>query len=267
MLIFINLLVFILFFLQIVIFTTCERKILALTQRRIGPNVVGDRGRLQFIADALKLVLKVYFSSKKINIIFFQGSALAIFFISWLNFINLNFNYGEDIGEIEYNIFFLITCSLGFSLAWIIAGWSSISKYAILGCLRSIVQIISYEILTSSIFLALLLLLGTFNYEIMIDLQQSINLFFIIPTLCISYFLATLIETNRPPFDLSEAESDVVAGYIVEYSGILFGLFYLGEYLNIFANTLFIISLFSSYTFNLFDFISNIKKSIFFIKF
>ena len=91
MLIFINLLVFILFFLQIVIFTTCERKILALTQRRIGPNVVGDRGRLQFIADALKLVLKVYFSSKKINIIFFQGSALAIFFISWLNFINLNY--------------------------------------------------------------------------------------------------------------------------------------------------------------------------------
>lgn len=246
------------FFLQIVFFTTCERKILALTQRRIGPNVVGDRGRLQYIADAVKLVLKIYFSPKKINNLFFQGSSIFIFYISWLNYLNINFSYGEDIGEIEYNIFFSIVCSLGFSCAWLVAGWSSTSKYAILGTVRASLQIISYEILTSTIFLILFIIFGNVNFEIITDLQSSIGIFFILPFLIINFFLATLMETNRPPFDLSEAESDVVAGYIVEYSGILFGLFYLGEYINIFANTFFLIMLFSTPLFSWSSFISEI---------
>lgn len=251
-------LLYLLFFLQIVFFTTCERKILALTQRRVGPNIVGDRGRLQFIADAVKLVLKVYYSPRKINSLFFQGSSIFIFYISWFNFININYNYGEDINEIEYNIFFAIICSLGFSIAWLIAGWSSSSKYALLGCIRASVQIISYEVLTSSIFLILFLLVGSVNFEIIIDLQSEISIFFILPVLIVNFFIATLMETNRPPFDLSEAESDVVAGYIVEYSGIIFGLFYLGEYVNIFANSFFILILFSNYIFNLFNFFKKI---------
>jgi len=244
--------IFILFFLQIVFFTTCERKILALTQRRIGPNVLGDRGRLQYIADALKLLIKLYFSSKKVNNLFFQGASVFIFYISWFNFLNINLNNGEDINEIEYNVFFTVVCSIAFSIAWIIAGWSSISKYAMLGCIRSIIQIISYEIIMSSIFLILFLIVGSVNYELIADLQKNISVFFILPTVSIYYFLATLMESNRPPFDLSEAESDVVAGYIVEYSGIIFGLFYLGEYINIFSNSFFIIILFSSYVGNLF---------------
>jgi len=247
-------LIIFLFFLQIVFFTTCERKILALTQRRIGPNVVGDRGRLQYIADALKLVIKVYFSPKKINNLFFQGSSIFIFYISWLNYLNINYSYGEDIGEIEYNIFFSIVCSLGFSCAWLIAGWSSMSKYAILGTVRASLQIISYEIITSTVFLILFIIFGTVNFEIITELQSNFSLFFILPILVINFFLATLMETNRPPFDLSEAESDVVAGYIVEYSGIIFGLFYLGEYINIFSNSFFISMLFSSSLFNLFNF-------------
>lgn len=242
-----------LFFLQIVFFTTCERKILALTQRRIGPNVVGDRGRLQYIADALKLVLKAYFSPKKVNNLFFQGSSVFIFYISWLNYLNINYTYGEDVGEIEYNIFFSIVCSLGFSCAWLVAGWSSTSKYAILGTIRASLQIISYEILTSSIFLILFIIFGTVNFEIIADLQSNISLFFVLPFVVINFFLATLMETNRPPFDLSEAESDVVAGYIVEYSGIVFGLFYLGEYINIFANAFFLTMLFSTPLFNFFN--------------
>lgn len=249
---------YLLFFLQIVFFTTCERKILALTQRRVGPNIVGDRGRLQFIADAVKLVLKVYYSPRKINSLFFQGSSIFIFYISWFNFININYNYGEDINEIEYNIFFAIICSLGFSIAWLIAGWSSSSKYALLGCIRASVQIISYEVLTSSIFLILFLLVGSVNFEIIIDLQSDISIFFILPILIVNFFIATLMETNRPPFDLSEAESDVVAGYIVEYSGIIFGLFYLGEYVNIFANSFFILILFSNYIFNFLIFFKKI---------
>ena len=246
--------IFISFFLQIVFFTTCERKILALTQRRVGPNIVGDRGRLQYISDALKLVIKLYFSPRKTNNLFFQGSSVFIFYISWFNFLNINYNYGEDINEIEYNIFFSIVCSLGFSIAWLTAGWSSTSKYALIGCLRSSIQIISYEILMSSIFLSLFILTGSVNFEQIVDLQDGISIFFILPTLCISYFLATLMETNRPPFDLSEAESDVVAGYIVEYSGIIFGLFYLGEYVNIFSNSLFILIMFSNYTISLISF-------------
>lgn len=243
--------IYILFFLQIVFFTTCERKILALTQRRLGPNILGDRGRLQYIADALKLVFKVYFSPRKINNVFFQGSSIFIFYISWFNFLNINYSYGEEINEIEYNVFFSIICSLGFSIAWLIAGWSSISKYAILGCIRAAIQIISYEVLTSSIFLVLFLLVGSVNFESLMDIQIDASLFFALPLLVINYFIATLMETNRPPFDLSEAESDVVAGYIVEYSGIIFGLFYLGEYVNIFSNSFFILLLFSNYIFNM----------------
>lgn len=250
------------FFLQIVFFTTCERKILALTQRRIGPNLVGDRGRLQYIADAVKLVLKVYFSPKKINNLFFQGSSIFIFYISWLNYLNINYAYGDDIGEIEYNIFFSIICSLGFSCAWLMAGWSSTSKYAILGTVRASLQIISYEILTSTIFLVLFIIFGNVNFEIISDLQSIIGLFFILPFLIINFFLATLMETNRPPFDLSEAESDVVAGYIVEYSGILFGLFYLGEYINIFSNAFFLIMLFSTALFSWFSLSNNLLEVI-----
>lgn len=254
-------LIIFLFFLQIVFFTTCERKILALSQRRIGPNIVGDRGRLQYIADAVKLVLKLYFSPKKINNLFFQGSSVFIFYISWFNYLNINYTYGEDIGEIEYNIFFSIVCSLGFSCAWLVAGWSSTSKYALLGTVRASLQIMSYEILTSTIFLIIFLIFGSVNFELITDLQSEISLFFVLPIVIINFFIATLMETNRPPFDLSEAESDVVAGYIVEYSGIIFGLFYLGEYINIFSNCFFITMLFSSSILNLFSFLNFIINS------
>jgi len=139
-----------------------------------------------------------------------------------------------------------------------VAGWSSTSKYAILGTVRAGLQIISYEILTSTIFLIIFIIFGTVNFEIISDLQSNISLFFVLPFLVINFFLATLMETNRPPFDLSEAESDVVAGYIVEYSGIIFGLFYLGEYINIFANAFFITMLFSTPLLNLLSFIKTV---------
>jgi NADH:ubiquinone oxidoreductase subunit H len=107
------------------------------------------------------------------------------------------------------------------------------------------VQIIAYEILTSAIFLLVFLLTGTTNFEILINLQEVVPLFLIFPVVGILMFFTTLIETNRPPFDLSEAESDVVAGYTVEYGGILFGLFYLGEYVNLFTNTIILVICFS----------------------
>ena len=212
---------FLFLFLQVLFFTTCERKILALTQRRLGPRVVGDRGRLQFLADALKLITKTYFSPKKSNGIFFQNAAIAAFWFSWLAFSNLTFDYGTDILDVEYNIFFSIACSMGFGIAWVVAGWASVSKYAILGCIRAGLQIISYEILSSSVFLSIFTIVNSPNYEIFNDIQEYQPLFLFAPSCIIVFYIGALMETNRPPFDLSEAESDVVAGYTVEYAGML----------------------------------------------
>ena len=255
---------FLFLFLQVLFFTTCERKILALTQRRIGPRVVGERGRLQYLADALKLVAKLYMGPRKVNSLFFQGASIAAFWLSWYGFSNLTFNYGEDIMEVEYNIFFAICCSLGFSIAWLVGGWSSVSKYALMGCIRASAQVISYEVLMSSVFLGLFAIAGTSNFEMFIDCQQAFPLFLIVPVLGIITFVATLMESNRPPFDLSEAESDVVAGYNVEYAGILFGLFYLGEYVNLFTNSFLIVILFSGGWWHFFWYLSQITDLLFY---
>lgn len=252
---------FLFLFLQVLFFTTCERKILALTQRRLGPHVVGTRGRLQFLADALKLVAKNAISPKNIHLLIFQSSAIGAFWISWFSFCNLNMGPGEDIIDIEFNIFFLICTALIFSIAWLSAGIASKSKYSILGATRAAVQIIAYEILTSAIFLILFLLTGSTNFEIIQLLQESIPILCIAPFMALIFFFATLLETNRPPFDLSEAESDVVAGYTTEFGGILFGLFYLGEYINLFTNALIVVILFSGGWFHIlhfFDYLSYI---------
>ena len=144
----------------------------------------------------------------------------------------------------EYNIFFAICCSLGFSVAWLVAGWASVSKYALLGCVRAAIQIISYELITSAVFLNLFLITGTSNFELFVDQQEYFPIMLFFPLLGIMNFIAALVETNRPPFDLSEAESDLVSGYNTEYAGILFGLFYLSEYVNLFTNAFIIVIIF-----------------------
>jgi len=253
---------FLFMFLQVLFFTSCERKLLALAQRRLGPHVVGDRGRLQFLADALKLVAKNSLSPRNINTSFFQASALGAFWMSWFSFCNLNFGPGEDIMDIEYNLFFMVCISLIFSLSWLIAGWASVSKYAILGCIRAAIQIISYEILMSAIFMHIFILTGTTNFEILTDLQDNYPLFLICPIVSCIAFIATMIETNRPPFDLSEAESDVVAGYTVEYGGILFGLFYLGEYVNLFTNSIVLVLIFFGGWWNIWNYLDHFLSLI-----
>lgn len=254
---------FLFMFLQVLFFTTCERKILALSQRRVGPTVVGDRGRLQYFADAIKILVKQYTSPRKIHSLLFSGSAIATFWFSWFNFCNLTFSYGEDIADIDFNIFFGICCTIGFSLAMIMSGWASGSKYALMGCIRAVVQSISYEIIMSSVFLCLFSITGSSNFEVFIDQETNFSVFIFFPVLGILCFLATLAETNRPPFDLSEAESDVVAGYSVEYAGVLFGLFYLGEYINIFTNAFIMTILFIGCGFDLFTQLISIIWSLF----
>lgn len=237
-------LVLISIFIQIMFFTTCERKALSLIQRRMGPCVVGIRGRLQYIADSLKLLTKVFVGPRHINAGMFQGAAFGGFWISWFSFGNLTYSAGLDVIEFEYNIFFLVCFSLLFSIIILVSGWASMSRYAMLGSLRAAVQFISFEVIMSIIFLVILFVFNTFNYEAFVDLQLYVPLILFIPLCAVFLFLAFLMEINRPPFDLSEAESDVVAGYNVEYSGILFGLFYLGEYLNLFIACTMIIVIF-----------------------
>lgn len=237
-------------FIQIMIFTACERKILALIQRRVGPQVVGVQGRLQYLADSLKLLTKVFAGPRHINAGMFQGAAFIGFWLSWINYSNNIYGPGLDIIEVEYNIFFMLCISLVFSLVWLVSGWAATSKYSLLGSMRAAVQIISFEVTMSLILLITFVIFNTFNYEIFIDLQAQISTIFIIPTIAVILLFAFFMETNRAPFDLSEAESDIVAGYHVEYSGILFGLFYLGEYLNLFAACLLLIILFGGGWFN-----------------
>jgi len=129
----------------------------------------------------------------------------------------------------------MICISLAFSVAWLLSGWSAVSRYSLLGCFRAAVQFISFETIMSLILLIIFIITNTFNYELIVDSQIYLAILFFIPSVAVIMLFAFFMETNRPPFDLSEAESDVVAGYNVEYSGILFGLFYLGEYLNLFA--------------------------------
>ncbi len=231
-------------FAQIVAFTACERKMLALIQRRTGPAVIGVRGRLQCIADSLKFITKVFVSARRINGAAFQAAAFGGFWVSWYNFGNLTYGPGLDIIEIEYNVFFLFSISLLFSIMWFLAGWSSVSKYAMLGCFRAAGQFIAFEILMGTIFLIIFTLFNCFNFELIVIHQQHAPLGYGFPTLGIIMLFAFFMETNRPPFDLSEAESDVIAGYNVEYGGMLFGLFYLGEYLNLFAACTILILLF-----------------------
>lgn len=242
-------------FIQVMIFTTCERKVLALIQRRVGPQVVGIQGRLQYIADSLKLLTKIFVGPRHISAGMFQGAAFAGFWLSWLNYGNISYGPGLDIVEIEYNIFYMVCVSLSFSLVWLLSGWAATSKYSLLGALRAAVQVISFEVLMSLVLLIIFVIFNSFNYEIFTDLQIYIGTIIFVPFVGMILLFVFFIETNRPPFDLSEAESDIVAGYNVEYSGILFGLFYLGEYLNLFVACLLLVIIFGGAWINVYFYI------------
>jgi NADH-quinone oxidoreductase subunit H len=133
-----------------------------------------------------------------------------------------------------------------------------------LGCVRAAIQIISYELITSAIFLNLFIITGTTNFELFIDQQEYFPIMLFFPLLGIMNFIAALVETNRPPFDLSEAESDLVAGYNVEYAGILFGLFYLSEYVNLFTNAFIIVIIFFGAWWNVLNYLDNLMNVIFY---
>jgi NADH-ubiquinone oxidoreductase chain 1 len=220
--------------LLVVAFTTvAERKTMASMQRRLGPNIVGYYGLLQAFADALKLLLKEYIAPTQANLVlFFLGPVITLIF-SLLGYAVIPYGPGLAIGDLELGILYMLAVSSLSTYGILLAGWSANSKYAFLGSLRSTAQLISYELILSSAILLIILVTGSLNLSINAESQRLI--YFLIPFLpvFIIFFIGCVAETNRAPFDLAEAESELVSGFMTEHSAVIFVFFFLAEYASI----------------------------------
>jgi NADH-quinone oxidoreductase subunit H len=225
-------------------FTLAERKILGAIQRRRGPNVVGAYGLLQPLSDGFKLLVKETVIPSNANKLIFILSPMLTFTISLMGWAALPFDKYAVLAQIDNGfIYFLAMSSLGV-YGIILSGWSSNSKYAFLGALRSTAQMISYELSIGFVLLTIVICCESFNVQQIIEHQKTI--WFIIPflPLFLIFFTAALAETNRHPFDLPEAEAELVSGYNVEYAAMGFALFSLGEYANMLMMSSIVIVLF-----------------------
>ena len=225
-------------------FTLAERKIMSAIQRRLGPNVVGYWGLFQPLADGLKLVIKQTIVPNKAQRSLFLFAPVYTFALALSAWAVIPFNDSAVIANIELGVIYLLAISTLSVYGLIIAGWSSNSKYAFLGALRSAAQIISYDVSLGLILLSLLLCTSSCNLSEIVLAQK--NIWFIIPfwPLALIFFVSSLAETNRSPFDLTEAEAELVSGYNVEYSAVGFALFFLAEYSNILLISVYISILF-----------------------
>jgi len=213
--------------------TVAERKTMASMQRRLGPNSVGWYGLLQAFADALKLLLKEYVSPTQANIIlFFLGPIITLIF-SLLGYAIVPYGPGLIILDYNLGILYVLAVSSLSTYGILLAGWSANSKYAFLGSLRSTAQLISYELILSSAILLVVLLAGSLDITVIIESQRAI--WYIVPLfpVFIIFFIGSIAETNRPPFDLAEAESELVSGFMTEHSAVIFVFFFLAEYASI----------------------------------
>ena len=216
-----------------------ERKVCAAFQCRLGPNRVGPWGLLQSVADMFKILIKELISLKYTDKFLFALSPYLVILASMLAFAVLPWGNGLQIINFNIGIFFLIAVSSIGVLGILLAGWSSANKFTLIGALRSGAQMVSYELSIGLSVLTMVAFAGTMNVVEIVEAQS--NLWFIftahVPAIIafIIYLIAGTAETNRGPFDLPEAESELTAGYHTEYSGIHFGFFYLAEYLNLFV--------------------------------
>jgi len=210
--------------------TVAERKTMASMQRRLGPNIVGYYGLLQAFADALKLLLKEYVSPTQANIVlFFLGPIITLIF-SLLGYAVIPYGPGLAVWDFNLGILYMLAVSSLATYGILLAGWSANSKYAFLGSLRSTAQLISYELILSSAILLVILLSGSLNLTVNIEAQRAI--WFVVPLfpVFIIFFIGAVAETNRAPFDLAEAESELVSGFMTEHSAVVFVFFFLAEY-------------------------------------
>jgi NADH-quinone oxidoreductase subunit H len=210
-----------------------DRRIWAFVQKRQGPNVVGPFGLLQSLADALKYIFKeviIPSSSNKVIFILAPIVTMTLALISWAV---IPFSATQVLADINVGILYLFAVSSLGVYGIIMGGWASNSKYPFLGAIRSAAQMVSYEVSIGVIIINVLLCVGSLNLNDIVMAQE--NLWFVIPLfpMFVIFFISALAETNRPPFDLPEAEAELVAGYQTEYSGMMYAMFWLGEYANI----------------------------------
>ena len=222
-----------------------ERKYLSLIQRRVGPTFVGYKGRLQFIADALKMFLKgclIPNTTNSFYFLFYPSLILSICYLFWLNvYWGLNVVYFE----LEYNFVYMLILSTFINFFIILTGINSNNKYATLASLRTVFMLFCLELLLSLMFLNIYLHNNSFNFSFIMILQQEYILFGVFFCTYSAILIVTLMEINRAPFDLTEAESELISGFHVEYGAFFFGLFYLGEYFHLFFFSVVIVLVFS----------------------
>jgi NADH-quinone oxidoreductase subunit H len=215
-------------------FTLAERKTMASIQRRKGPNTVGFWGFLQPFADGLKLIVKEIIVPNKANKFLFVFGPFLTLFLSLISWLAIPFEIYTRIFDLNNSLLYILVVSSIGVYGILLSGWASNSKYALLGALRSVAQMVSYEISISLVILLIILFSKSLNLNAIIQIQKE-TVWFIFPLLpvAIIFFISILAETNRAPFDLPEAEAELVAGYNVEYSSVMFAAFFLGEYTNI----------------------------------
>lgn len=214
--------------------TLIERKFLALVQRRMGPNFVGYKGRLQYIADALKMFVKgalIPEESNRFLFVFTPSLVVALCYMFWMNGL-----WGPSLSlfEIEYNLVYVSLFSVLFGICVILTGYFSKNKYAMLASIRNSIGMLNLELFLGLLILNIVIISESFSFLNIVVYQEIYWFVFLYFVLSGPIIITFLIETNRAPFDLSEAESELVTGYTTEYGGFFFGLYYLGEYLHLF---------------------------------
>ena len=210
-----------------------DRRIWAFVQKRQGPNVVGPFGLLQSLADALKYIFKEVIIPSSSNKVIFVLAPIVTMTLALISWAVIPFSATQVLADINVGILYLFAVSSLGVYGIIMGGWASNSKYPFLGAIRSAAQMVSYEVSIGVIIINVLLCVGSLNLNDIVIAQE--NLWFVIPLfpMFVIFFISALAETNRPPFDLPEAEAELVAGYQTEYSGMMYAMFWLGEYANI----------------------------------
>ena len=210
-----------------------DRRVWAFVQKRKGPNVVGPFGILQTLADALKFIFKEIIIPASANKIIFVLAPIITLTLALIAWAVIPFSNEMVLANINVGILYLFAVSSLSVYGIIMGGWASNSKYPFLGAIRSAAQMISYEVSIGIIIINVLLCVGSLNLNKIVLAQENVWFIFPLFPMFVVFFISSLAETNRPPFDLPEAESELVAGYQTEYSGMMYAMFWLGEYANI----------------------------------